>query len=151
MAVAVVDGSPNVLLAENMIEAENARDYDRLFSVVAPAVVLHPGAQEGLPELRATLSAFYDAFPDHHRTVLRWIPAGDTVVVHWRLTGTHLGAWHGLSPTGRSIDVEGCTIWEFADLRVSAMSCFCDRAFVLDELGIDVRLWPTPAGTAPLP
>ncbi|MGH9184716.1 MAG: ester cyclase, partial [Acidimicrobiales bacterium] len=88
-----VDGSPNVLLAENMVEAENSRDYNRLFSVMAPDVVLHPGGHQGLPALRATLSAFFAAFPDHHRTVMRWLSTGDTVVVHWRLTGTHLGSW----------------------------------------------------------
>ncbi len=125
-------------LAENLGEAENDHDYDRLFSVVAEEVVLHRPAATGRGELREVASALYDAFPDHHREVERLLPGDRFVVVQWRFTGTHLGRWCGVPPTGRRVGLTGCSILELADLRLVGMWCFADAGTLLRQLAVDV-------------
>ncbi len=126
----------NEQLAENLIEAENAHDYERLFSVISEDFVLHrPKLEGGRDALRQTALAVYRAFPDHCREVERLLPGDQFVVLHWRFTGTHDGPFAGVSPTGRQVALRGCSIWELVDLRLVGAWCFADVSAVLRQLG----------------
>ena len=41
------------------------------------------------------------------------ITEGDTVIVHWRAIGTHLGPGLGIPPSGKPVDFSGLTVLEF--------------------------------------
>jgi predicted ester cyclase len=56
---------------------------------------------------------YREAFPDLGASFLGLHLAGDTCVVHWRMTGTHQRALMGLGPTGKRCTVEGMTIMKF--------------------------------------
>jgi predicted ester cyclase len=67
--------------------------------------VIGPGA---FAQLHAS---FVAALPDLHFTIEAAISEGDLVAVRWRAVGTHSGAAFGMVPTGRTIEVRGCT-WQ---------------------------------------
>ena len=46
------------------------------------------------------------AFPDYHEQLLSVVVEGDEAAVHLRITGTQLGSWGRLPPTGRVLQFE---------------------------------------------
>jgi steroid delta-isomerase-like uncharacterized protein len=130
------DTVANVHLAENLIEAENAKDYERLFSVFAPDATWEgpDGNCVGPDEIRPYADSFYAAFPDHDRTVVRMVADDECVMVQWRFTGTHLAAWAGVKPTGVRVDIEGCTVWTFRDLRLQRVRSYYDPSNLRAQL-----------------
>src|SRR5215475_9581244 len=56
----------------------------------------------------------YRAFPDIHITIEDLIEEGDKVVEKDTVTGTHLGEFNGLPPTGRSVAYT--EIWGVVDV-----------------------------------
>src|SRR4029453_15323281 len=71
----------------------------------------------GFPPTKAGATAFFRmyiaAFPDLRMVPEDVIVSGDKVVARVRATGTHKGAFMGLSPTGRRIDVQLIDIIRF--------------------------------------
>jgi hypothetical protein len=56
-----------------------------------------------------------EAFPDRHYEVDQIIAEGDTVILRWTMTGTHLGPLFGRPPTGRRIKTFGYEIVRLRD------------------------------------
>lgn len=50
------------------------------------------------------------AFPDIHFELEELVAEGDAVVSRWTLTGTHLGEFLGVAPTGRAIRASGMSL-----------------------------------------
>lgn len=63
--------------------------------------------------LRQHRQAWLSAVPDVRVEVLRTVADGTTVVVHWRVRGTHLGPGLGIPPSGKPVDFSGFTEFTF--------------------------------------
>ena len=57
----------------------------------------------GLEDFKKSMGEFFDAFPDQHFAIDEMIAEGDKVVVRYKATGTHKGAFMGIPPTNRKI------------------------------------------------
>jgi predicted ester cyclase len=57
----------------------------------------------------------YVAFPDFHEELEEMIAEGDMVVVRFTITGTQLGQWGPLPPTGKPVRFEEIVILRFVD------------------------------------
>jgi len=68
---------------------------------------LPPGA-EGLKQL---IAAYRTAFPDLKSNLNDIFGKGDRVAFRWSVSGTHLGDWFGVSPTGDHVATTGITIF----------------------------------------
>jgi len=68
---------------------------------------LPPGA-EGLKQL---IAAYRTAFPDLKSNLNDIFGEGDRVAFRWSVSGTHLGDWFGVSPTGDHVTATGITIF----------------------------------------
>ncbi len=123
-------------MAENIVEAENDHDYERLFSVVHDDVALYRPANAERGALRRAAEEMYSAFPDHRRHIERLLPGARFVVVQWRFVGTHLGTWGGIEPTGHRVVLNGCSILEFERLRLVGTWCFADTGALLRQLEV---------------
>jgi predicted ester cyclase len=53
---------------------------------------------------RRWVSPFESAFPDFRMEIVDLIAEGDTVVAHFKCSGTHEGEWLGVAATGRSFE-----------------------------------------------
>jgi predicted ester cyclase len=53
---------------------------------------------------RRWISPFRGAFPDFTMEIVSLVEEGDTVVAHFRCSGTHLGEWLGIPATGRRFE-----------------------------------------------
>src|SRR5215211_583976 len=68
---------------------------------------LPPGA-DGLKQL---IAAYRTAFPDLKSNLNDIFGKGDRVAFRWSVSGTHLGDWFGVSPTGDHVTATGITIF----------------------------------------
>jgi steroid delta-isomerase-like uncharacterized protein len=75
---------------------------------------LPPGA-EGLKQL---ILAYRTAFPDLKLTLDDIFAEGEMVAFRWSVSGTHLGEWLGVPPTGNHVRATGITNFRIAGGKV---------------------------------
>ena len=76
-----------------------------------------PGARPGRDSVKQRIALYYEAFPDWKITMHDIFGRGDRVAYRWSASGTHLGEWAGLSPTGLHMTTGGITILRIAEGR----------------------------------
>lgn len=95
-------------------EALNERRLDVIDEIVAPDAqfdwATFPNAR-GAEEDRQLFGAILTGFPNVRFTVELAITEGDLVAMLWAATGTHLGEFQGIAPTGRQITWAGIDIY----------------------------------------
>ena len=76
--------------------------------LVAPDFLNHevpPGMNNRGPDsTRQVVRMLQTAFPDLHVTIEELVAEGDTVAGRVTMSGTHLGPFQGIAPTGRSFE-----------------------------------------------
>ena len=81
-------------------------------------VILH-GLPPGLPPGREGVKLFYDglweAFPQPRLIIQDVIMADDRLACRFQMEGIHQGAFMGIPPTGKRVQVPGMTILRFAN------------------------------------
>jgi len=87
---------------------------------------------------------FRAAFPDLAITVDLIIGEQDFVVGRWTATGTHLGSWGGLEPSGRRVSFSAANIFRFEDGKVAELWNHRDDFGLREQLGTAIY-----AGAAP--
>lgn len=124
-------------VVRRLLELIDARDVDRLGEVVADDVVLHgEGEDRGLDAMTAHTRAYLDAFPDLETVVEDLIGEDDRVVVRATMRGTQTGAFGGIPPTGRSIEVADVDIFRVAGGKIVEMWAGPDRLAMMQQLGL---------------
>ena len=71
---------------------------------------LPPGSQQGRDALKQFVAMYHEAFPDVKVTMHDIFARGDRVAYRWSASGTHLGEWMGIPPTGLHLTTTGITI-----------------------------------------
>jgi steroid delta-isomerase-like uncharacterized protein len=125
-------------------ELINAGDIDGFGSLLADNFVDHeelPGLAPTKDGVTAFFRVFITAFPDLRMVPEDVIASGDKVVARVRTTGTHRGAFAGMSPTGRRIEVQLIDI-----IRFGADGRACEHWGVSDQLAMMQQLGAIPTG-----
>ena len=95
-----------------------------------------PGDATGAEALKQVWAVLLRAFPDLHLTVEDLIGEADKVVARIVVTGTHLGEYMGLEPSGKSIAYDEIFIFRFADGRVVETWGVVDVFSQMKQLGV---------------
>jgi steroid delta-isomerase-like uncharacterized protein len=74
-----------------------------------------PSGTEGLKQL---IAAYRTAFPDLKMTLDDIFAEGEMVAFRWSVSGTHLGDWLGVPPTGNHVRATGITVFRIAGGKV---------------------------------
>lgn len=117
------------------MDAENAHDFARCIDVFAHPryeIVATGEVWDGRSGVNALLLENKKGFPDFHFQPETWHHATDAVIVEGRFSGTHLGSWRGLPPTGRKVDFPLIIVFQF-----SANELVCERTYF--DLGTPLR------------
>ena len=137
-------------------EEENKTQYRRTFEevfnkgdlaivneLVAPDFLNHevlPGMNNRGPDsTRQVVRMLRAAFPDLHFTVEDLVAEGDTVAGRVTMSGTHLGPFQGIPPTGRSFQQAHMHFVRFRDGKA------IEHRAVRDDLGMMRQLGVIPA------
>jgi len=112
------------------IAACNERRFDDLDRYVDPAV---GGEQPGRDAYVAGLRAVVTAFPDYRWVIEQVVATADMLAVRLTASGTHIGAFRGVPPTGRRISTQELAMYRIAGGRI--VHCWGDLgSTVRDEL-----------------
>jgi steroid delta-isomerase-like uncharacterized protein len=79
----------------------------------------YPDQIPGADGVREGYGIWIKAFPDNHVEVVDMIAEGDRIVVRTIATGTHLGEFQGISPTGKKIRIEAISIFRLSDGKIA--------------------------------
>ena len=96
----------------------NAGDFDEFGTLLSEDFVEHeqsPGLEPTKEGVLEFFRLYRAAFPDLRFQPQQFFTNGDTVAVHFRVTGTQTGEFMGIPETGKSIDVNGVDIVRFGD------------------------------------
>jgi predicted ester cyclase len=86
---------------------------------------------------RRWISPFQGSFPDFRMEIVQLVGEKDTVVGHFRCSGTHRGDWLGVAPTGRRFeDVDEVYIFQVRDGKLSSAIGVEDNLSRMRQLGI---------------
>ena len=99
------------------------------------------GVFEGLKGAKQFASGLREAFPDLDVEVKEQVAEGDKVATLWRARGTHQGNFGGIPATGKSMEINGITMFRVADGKVLESWGFADMMSLMKQLGVE----PTPA------
>jgi predicted ester cyclase len=102
-----------------------------------PGVLDELAAGEFARAAKRWVSPFQTAFPDFEMEVVALIAEGDTVVGHFRCSGTHRGEWLGVPATGRRFEgVDEIYIFHVEGGRLVSALGVEDNLTRLRQLGI---------------
>jgi steroid delta-isomerase-like uncharacterized protein len=79
---------------------------------------LPPGSRPGRDTLKQYVAMYHNAFPDVSSVLHDILAQGDRVAYRWSASGTHLGEWAGIPPTGLHMTTRGITIHRIAGASV---------------------------------
>jgi steroid delta-isomerase-like uncharacterized protein len=117
----------NVAILDQFM-AENIQDHDQF-----------PGLPQGIEGQRQVLTMMFNGFPDQKYTIDALIAEGDKVVIRSTLRGTHKGAFIGVAPTGKHVEIAGTDIVRIENGK------WVEHWGVFDALGMMQQIGAIPA------
>lgn len=137
---------------EEKNKGQYCRTFEEVFSqgnltlideLVAPDFLNHevpPGMNNRGPDsMRQVVTMLRTAFPDLHFTIEELVAEGDTVAGRVTMSGTHLGPFQGIAPTGRPFQQDHMHFVRFRG------GLAIEHRAVRDDLGMMRQLGVIPA------
>ena len=116
--------------ARSYFDALSRRDLETMAGYYDSEVILDLvpiGVKRGPVEYRAFFEEVFRALPDLEFVVTRVTASADVAAVEWRLSGTFSGgAFQGLEPTGRRIELRGCDCLDIKDGKIVKNTAYYD-------------------------
>jgi len=144
-------------ISEEANKTQYRRTFEEVFNqgnlaivddLVAPDFLNHevpPGMNNRGPDsTRQVVTMLRTAFPDLHFTIEDLVAEGDTVAGRVTMSGTHLGPFQGIAPTGRSFQQEHMHFVRFRDGKAIEHRAVRDDLGMMRQLGLMAA--PTTAG-----
>lgn len=114
------NSAQNKELIRNWITFSNSGFAGEFDSWIATDYVGHLGPTTmDRTELERLERQFCEAFPGAHHSVDDLIAEGDRVVLRTTAHVTHLGAFEGIEPTGRSVEFTGLVVYRIHNGRIA--------------------------------
>lgn len=98
-----------------------------------------PELPDGPEGVKAWVRQEHDSFPDVRYRIEDLIREGDRVAVRWSATGTQLGAFGPIPPTGRSVTWSGIHIFRVREGSFVEYWVAADSLSRLRQLGVELR------------
>ncbi len=134
-------GRAQLALVEEHVRRENAHDSRESWppSGRGPDMTMSHGASTTRDETpcRAITKTLLVSLPDLRIDITRRLVSEDGVALEVRVSGTHLGPWRGLPPTGRPVSFPLCGLYTFdEDGKLAGERIYYDRGYVLQQVGL---------------
>lgn len=124
-------------LIERLVERVwNGVEDDEVDRLVAEEYVGHPSGVVGTEAYKRFYRDLHSAAPDMKFTIEDQIAEGEKVTTRWTATGTHLGEYAGLPPSGRRFTFDGTSTHRVQGDKV--VECWTN----MDEAGLFSQIAP---------
>jgi steroid delta-isomerase-like uncharacterized protein len=115
----------------------NEGKIDVLDTAYAADIVLHTTPEiKGVAKAKAYYANFVTGFSNRQFIVKDMFAQGDKVTKYWEFKGTHSGNFMGIPATGKTVDIEGCTIARMVNGKIVEERDFMDNMSFLKQLGL---------------
>ena len=122
---------------EEMFNQGNLANVDELIALDCINHEVPPGMNNRGPEsARQVVLMLRTAFPDLHFTIEELVAEDDTVAGRVTMSGTHLGSFLGMSPTGRSVRQAQVHFVRFRDGKGVEHRAVRDDLGMMQQLGV---------------
>ncbi len=91
---------------------------------------------KGHEGLLAEVTSHRTSFPDWKEEIVRLVAEGDFVVSYFKSSGTHLGEFNGLAPTGKKVLIDEIAIFRLVNGRIAEQWGLPDIHGMNVQLGI---------------
>jgi steroid delta-isomerase-like uncharacterized protein len=121
------------------MESENRHDFDATLGTFGHPryeIVATGDVFDGPEEVMRYFEETRTAFPDQRNELIALRHADDAVIAEFDLTGTHLGPFRGLPPTGRAFSCRMLAVFEFEGEGIVCERVYFDSATIQRQLGI---------------
>ncbi len=117
----------------------NQKDYSVIDQYISERVQITStlGQTFGIPGMKQVVEKWFSAFPDLQCDFYRYVEEGDNIISYWRATGTHLGTFLNIPPTGKVIEYEGVTGYKIKDGKIIDYSAVVDMQQIITSLNND--------------
>ena len=117
--------------------AINEGKIDVLDTAYAADIVLHTTPEiKGVAKAKAYYANFVNGFSNRQFIIKDMFAQGDKVTKYWEFKGTHSGNFMGIPATGKTVDIEGCTIARIVNGKIVEERDFMDNMSFLKQLGL---------------
>jgi steroid delta-isomerase-like uncharacterized protein len=128
-------------LAREYADAWNEQNYSAIPELVSDSVVVHnPTAPDrvvrGRDDLEAFMRGVLAGFPDFNVRILDTVADGNRVMYEAELRMTHEGAFEGIPPTGREVEIREMATCRVADGQIQEYRVYFDQRHVFEQLGL---------------
>lgn len=128
------------LLREITEEIWNGRRLERIPEFFSEVFVAdyrpYASPRTGHDAIRAMVERAWVAFPDYHEELHEVLADGDHVAARITISGTQLGQWGLLPPTGKRVEFGEIVILEMQSGKVIHQRGIADNLTALRQLGV---------------
>ncbi|NLS09474.1 ester cyclase [Nesterenkonia sp. MY13] len=129
----------NVDLILEAFEALARQDMDACLAVMAEDFRINiagmPYQKRGKSAWKKNFATIFTGFPDFTPHIEDVVAEGSKVVVRVRFTGTHLGEFLGIQPTGKKLNYLSTEIYEIRDGVVTEEWICSDSMTMMTQIG----------------
>src|SRR4051812_42780987 len=111
----------NKFLVRRLMEEDISQGLPIAEEIIHPEFFDHtnpPGMQHGIDGHKAVVELFRGVFPDLEWRIDDLIAEGDKVVARTTMSGTQLGSFFGLPPSGKHVTMTGVHVVRIKDGKV---------------------------------
>ena len=119
-------------------EIYNSNNLDDLLEVVSEELLtpkMMPGVPHGIEGAKAAHQVMLAGFPDYQAVIEELIAEGDKVAARITMSGTNMGSFMGIPPTGKFISFTGIYIARIANGKIVEHWGEEDGVSLLAQLG----------------
>jgi steroid delta-isomerase-like uncharacterized protein len=121
-------------------EVINEGQVSVLDTAYAPNIVLHTVPEiKGVANAKAYYANYVTGFSNREFIVKETFAQGNKLTKYWIFKGKHTGDFFGIPATGKTINVEGCTIATIVNGKITEERDFFDNLEFLRQLGLMPR------------
>jgi steroid delta-isomerase-like uncharacterized protein len=129
----VTNGDDYRSLYQSYLDYCNAHDFDSMAAFYTPTIKVNDGPMDPAAAT-AQFAPFISAFPDWHWEMRHIVTDDDNIVVHFTVTGTHLGTFLGNEATGRRVSVSEFTHYHLENGKFAEVWDLLDMDALLKQI-----------------
>jgi len=128
----------NLAVLQAHVAAESAFDMEATLATLTDDCLFEDvptgRSYRGRDAVREYYAAWWDAFGNVPEGSVSHVPSPDRLIAETRFVGVHKGAWKGIAPTGRTIDLPVAIFVTFRDGLLAGERFYYDEATLERQL-----------------
>ncbi|KAK4449740.1 hypothetical protein QBC34DRAFT_403921 [Podospora aff. communis PSN243] len=125
---------PRRILYQSYINHCNAHNFKAMEDFYTSPTININDEPWPTEKVTAQFKPLVEAFPDWKWEIRHFAIDGDYLSLHFRVTGTHLGTFQGVAPTGRKVTMTEFTLYHIVDGKFADVWELTDMEGVMKQI-----------------